>query len=83
MKKIAVLGLVLVSSVAMAQDRVSKFDKNNDQRVEFVELNEACEVSKKLFDRADKNGDGVLNNSEMRTARGYLFTKCKKEEVAA
>lgn len=82
MKKIAVLGLVLVSSVAMAQDRVSKFDKNDDKRVEFVELKETCEVSKKLFDRADKNGDGVLSNAEMRTARGYLFSKCKKEEVA-
>jgi hypothetical protein len=34
-----------------------------------------------LFEKADKSGDGALSNSEMRTARAYLFTKCDKEKV--
>ena len=81
MKKVAVLVLGLVSSVAFAQDRVSKFDKNEDQKVDYSELTKSCDVSRSLFEKADKNGDGALSNSEMRTAKGYLFNKCDKEEV--
>lgn len=80
MKKIAVAVLAVFSTVAFAQDRVAKFDKNGDEKVELVELKEVCEVNKSLFERADKNGDGMLSNVEMRTAKGYLFSKCKKEE---
>lgn len=78
MNKLAVLALALVSTTAMAQDRVAKFDKNNDARVDYAELTETCHVSKTLFDKADKNQDGFLSNSEMRTARGYLFGRCEK-----
>jgi len=83
MKKLLVGVLALLSVPALAQDRVAKFDRNNDGNVDFVELSSSCEVSKSLFERADKNGDGVLSNSEMRTARAYLFTKCKEEEKNA
>ena len=83
MKKLLVGVLALLSVPALAQDRVAKFDRNNDGNVDFVELSSSCEVSKGLFERADKNGDGVLSNSEMRTARAYLFTKCKEEEKNA
>ncbi len=83
MKKLAIGLLALVSVTAMAQDRVSKFDTNGDAKVDFAELNSTCEVSKGLFEKADKNGDGVLSNSEMKTARAYLFDKCKKEEKNA
>lgn len=79
MKKIAVAVLAVFSTVAVAQDRVAKFDVNGDQKVDFAELSQSCEVSKELFDRADKNNDGVLSNVEMRTAKGYLFGRCKKE----
>ena len=82
MKKFAVGLLALVSVSAMAQDRVSKFDKNSDSKVDFAELSSECEVSKSLFERADKNSDGVLSNSEMRSAKSYLFSKCKKEKNA-
>lgn len=82
MNKLAVLALALVSTSALAQDRVSRFDKNNDSKVDFIELSETCQVSQNLFDKADKNKDGFLSNSEMRTARGYLFNRCNKTEVA-
>lgn len=75
-----ILALALISMPVMAQDRVSKFDKNNDAVVDLGELNLVCEVNEKLFERADKNGDGVLNNKEMRTAKGYLFRTCRKEK---
>jgi Ca2+-binding EF-hand superfamily protein len=82
MKKLAVATLALFSTLAVAQDRVAKFDKDEDGKVDIVELRKSCDVSYALFERADKNGDGALNNSEMRTAKGYLFSKCDKEEVA-
>ena len=83
MKKLAVGLLALMSVPALAQDRVSKFDTNGDAKVDFAELSAACKVSESLFDRADKNNDGVLTNTEMRTARGYLFGRCQKEEKNA
>ena len=79
MKKLAIGLLALVSVPALAQTRVAKFDLNNDGKVDFAELTTSCEVSKSLYERADKNGDGVLSEAEMRTAKEYLFDKCKKE----
>ncbi len=76
MKKLAVLSLALFSTLALAQDRVAKFDKNEDQKVDYSELTKVCDVSKSLFEKADKNGDEALDNSEMRTAKAYLFRKC-------
>jgi Ca2+-binding EF-hand superfamily protein len=81
MKKFAVLFLALVSTAVVAQDRVSKFDRDEDGKVDIVELRKSCDVSHALFEKADKSGDGALSNSEMRTARAYLFTKCDKEKV--
>lgn len=80
MKKFAICLLALVSVSVMAQDRVSKFDKNGDAKVDFAELTSSCEVSKSLFERADKDNDGVLSNVEMRTAKAYLFSKCNKDQ---
>ena len=73
MKKFAVVVLALVSVPVMAQDRASKFDTDGDKRVSFVELSAKCEVRKSLFEKADKNSDGVLTNGEMKTAKEYLF----------
>jgi Ca2+-binding EF-hand superfamily protein len=67
----------------MAQDRVAKFDKNGDAKIDFAELTATCKISKGLFEKADKNGDGVLSASEMRTAKAYLFDRCDKEEKNA
>ena len=83
MKKLVIGFLAVVSMSALAQDRVSKFDTNGDAKVDFAELTATCEVSKSLFERADKDGDGTLSNSEMRTAKGYLFSRCKIEEKNA
>jgi Ca2+-binding EF-hand superfamily protein len=83
MKKLVIGLLALVSVSAMAQDRVVKFDTNGDSKVDFAELTLSCEVSKNLFEQADKNNDGLLSNSEMRTAKAYLFSKCNKEEKNA
>ncbi len=83
MKKL-VIGLLALASVSvMAQDRVSKFDKNGDAKVDFAELSVSCEVSKSLFERADKNGDGLLSNVELQTARRYILDRCNKEEKNA
>ena len=79
MKKLAIGLLAIVSVTAMSAERVAKFDKNGDSKVDFAELTTACEVSKGLFEKADKNGDGVLSEAEMRTAKEYLFSRCVKE----
>ena len=79
MKKLAICLLATLSVTALAQDRIAKFDMNNDGKVDFIEITSKCTVSKALFDRADKNGDGVLSEAEMRTAKEYLFTKCQNE----
>jgi hypothetical protein len=83
MKKLVVGLLALVSVSAMAKDRASQFDTDGDKRVSLVELSAKCEVRPGLFARADKNGDGVLSNAEMQTAKEYLFTRCNKEEKNA
>ena len=81
MKKLAVVLLALVSVPVMAKDRAELFDKDGDNRVSYVELTEKCEVRKNAFEKADKNGDGVLTDSEMRTAKDYLFkNRCDKRE---
>jgi len=79
MKKL-ILAIALISTPVLAQDRVSKFDKNNDKVVDFGELTLSCEVEPNLFKVADKNKDGVLSNKEMRIARAYLFDRCRKEK---
>ena len=75
MKKF-ILALALVSVPVMAQDRVAQYDFDKDGKVSFEDLNRYCTVSKSLFDAADKDGDGVLTNSEMRSAKRYLFSRC-------
>lgn len=70
---------VLLVQPVLAQDRVTRFDTNGDKKVDSTELTRTCEISKRLFERADKNGDGYLSNGEMKTAKGYLFTACKEE----
>jgi Ca2+-binding EF-hand superfamily protein len=77
MKKF-ILALALVSAPAMAQDRIAQYDFDKDGKVTFEDVNRYCTVSKTLFDRADKNKDGVLSNSEMRTAKAYLFDRCEE-----
>jgi Ca2+-binding EF-hand superfamily protein len=77
MKKL-ILALALVSAPVLAQDRVAQYDFDRDGKVSFDDVNRFCTVSKSFFERADKNGDGFLSNSEMRTAKGYLFSRCDK-----
>ena len=78
MKVLYITLLASLSTLATAQDRVSKFDKNNDNRVDYTELSSVCNISKQLFDKADKDSDGFLTNNEMRTAKSYLFRSCGK-----
>ena len=78
MKKFIVLGLFAISANAMAVDRVTQFDTDLDGKVSYKELTSVCDVSKSLFDRADKNHDGYLNNAELRTAKSYLLSTCSK-----
>lgn len=79
MKKLAVLFIGLSSVSVNAQDRVAKFDANGDAKVSFEELIAQCpNTMKALFSLADKDNDGFLTNAEMRTAKEYLFKKCKQ-----
>ena len=82
MKKF-ILALALVSAPVMAQDRVAQYDFDRDGKVSFDDINRFCSVSASLFAKADKNSDGFLNNSEMRTAKGYLFSRCEAEQKDA
>jgi Ca2+-binding EF-hand superfamily protein len=77
-----ILALALVSTPALAVDRIAQFDFDQDGKVSFEDLNRFCDVSKSLFERADKNNDGVLSNSELRTAKGYLFSRCEEKKDA-
>lgn len=77
MKKL-ILALALVSAPVMAQDRVAQYDFDRDGKVSFEDVNRYCTVSKNLFEKADKNGDGFLTNSEMQIARRYLFSRCSE-----
>ena len=81
MKKF-ILALALISTPVFAQDRVVQYDYDKDGKVSFEDLNRFCNVSKSLFDNADKNGDGFLNNSEMRAAVRYLFVRCDEAKKA-
>ena len=79
MKKL-ILALALASAPALAVDRVVQFDFDQDGKVSFNDLNRYCDVSKSLFEKADKNGDGFLSNSELRTAKGYIFSRCEEKK---
>ena len=78
-----IIGLMLVSAPVMAQDRVAQYDFDQDGKVSFADLNRFCTVSENLFKKADKNNDGYLSNSEMSTARRYLFSRCEETPKAA
>jgi Ca2+-binding EF-hand superfamily protein len=66
----------MLSAPAMAQDRVAQYDFDKDGKVSFEDVNRYCTVTSALFEKADKNGDGFLSNSEMRQANRYLFSRC-------
>jgi Ca2+-binding EF-hand superfamily protein len=74
--KTLIIGLIMLSAPAMAQDRVTQYDFDKDGKVSFEDVNRYCTVSKRLFEIADKNSDGYLSNGEMRTAKAYLFSRC-------
>lgn len=79
--KIFILVLFAFFAVpVLAQDRVSKYDLNDDNKVDYEELFAVCDLRKTLFDKADKNKDGSLTNTEMREGRAYLFRSCNKQE---
>ena len=75
MKKL-VLALALISTPALAVDRLALYDFDKDGKVSFEEVGRICNISKSLFEKADKNGDGFLSNAEMSAAHRYLFDRC-------
>ena len=78
MKKF-ILALAAASTTAYAADRVAQYDFDKDGKVSFEEVGRVCNVSKPLFDKADKNGDGYLSNAEMSAARRYLLIRCTEQ----
>lgn len=81
MKNLVLVFLTFAAIPALAQDRVSMFDLDQDGKASYTELVQRCKVSIMLFDRADKNGDGYLSNAEMRVAKGYLFSYCDRKDA--
>lgn len=88
MKKLILLAAMLASTVASAK-YVSYFEEvykklglgdNGSIKVSFEDINRYCNVSKKLFDTADKDGDGYLTRFEVRNAKLYLFDRCDKDD---
>ncbi len=76
MKKIlSVIVFSMFVSDAFAEDwRMRKFDLNNDNVISEAELIQVgCVKTTKMFDRADRNGDEVLNRREARKATYILF----------
>ncbi len=79
MKKLAVLAmLAMTSTAALAVDRVARCDLNSDGKVSLEELTKNCKLRKGLFEIADKDGDSFLTNKELRDAKSYLLSQCKK-----
>ena len=81
MLRYLLIASVLLVQPVLAQDRVSRFDANDDKKVELAELTTKCEITKALFDRADKNNDGYLSNAEMQAAKGYIFSRCESKHA--
>lgn len=76
MKKIlSVIVFSMFVSDAFADDwRMRKFDLNNDNVISEAELIQlGCVRTTKMFDRADRNGDEVLNRREARNATHIIF----------
>ena len=72
---LSVVVFSLFVSDAFADDwRMRKFDLNNDNVISEAELIQVgCVRTTKLFDRADRNGDDVLNRREARNATYIIF----------
>jgi Ca2+-binding EF-hand superfamily protein len=66
----------VIASTRINIDRVKQYDFDGDHKVSFEDINRYCTVPRVLFDRADKNHDGYLNNFEMRDSREYLLSRC-------
>lgn len=82
MKNLVLVTLAFFAPLSYAQDRVTQYDFDEDGKVSYEDLNRFCTVSEKLFERADKNGDDYLNNSELRAAKRYLLSRCYEMPVA-
>jgi hypothetical protein len=78
MKKVMLILALVSTSAFAAADRVAQYDFDKDGKVSFNDVNRYCTVSKSLFERADKNGDGYLSNAEMSAARRYIFSRCSE-----
>ena len=82
MYRVALLVILgLFSTTAIAVERVKQFDIDKDLHVNYTELKSKCKVTLEQFYLADKNNDNVLSETELRTAKYYLFSKCNKEKM--
>jgi len=76
MKKILSIAIFsfFISNVSAEDWRMEKFDLNKDNLISQGELlQRGCVKTLKMFDRADRNGDGVLNRREARNATYIIF----------
>ena len=81
MKKLLSMSVFLLfMSDAFADDwRMRKFDFNEDNVISEAELVQGgCKRIGKMFDHADKNGDGKLNKREAKNATWIIFKNRKR-----
>jgi len=76
MKKILSIAIFsfFISNVSADDWRMEKFDLNKDNLISQGELIQlGCVKTSKMFNYADRNGDGVLNQREARRATHLIF----------
>ena len=84
MKKIFAIAVccMFVGNVFADDWRMKKYDINSDGSVTHQELlDKGCKLRAGLFKHADKSGDGVLSQKELRKGSTYLLSRCPKTRI--
>ena len=84
MKKLFAIAVccMFVGNVFADDWRMKKYDINSDGLVTHKELlDKGCKLRAGLFKHADKSGDGVLSQKELRKGSTYLLSRCPKTRI--
>ena len=84
-KVLIILVLTFLSSGAIANDLMKRFDLDSNDLVTKEELEQAgCTVKNSMFKAADKNKNGSLSKKELKRSRDYLLVRkrCPKSTAS-